>query len=82
VYLILAFFTGAVLAGLLVHRQGSGRIRELDTRHAFELRGATETIGRLTVNASGVRRLFYGERKRGNDSDFRKFKYFDKATKP
>jgi hypothetical protein len=48
VYLIIAFSAGAVLAGLFFYRQGSLRIRELDTRYAGELRSANETIGRLT----------------------------------
>jgi hypothetical protein len=48
VYLLLAFAAGSLAAGLFFHRQGSGRIRELDTRYAGELRSASETIGRLT----------------------------------
>jgi hypothetical protein len=48
VYLVIAFAAGCLAAGLFFHRQGSGRIRALDTRYAGELRGADETIGRLT----------------------------------
>jgi hypothetical protein len=48
VYLVIAFSAGCLVTGLFFHRQGSGRIRELDTRYAGELRGAAETIGRLT----------------------------------
>jgi hypothetical protein len=47
-YLILAFLAGALLSGLFFYREGSVGIRELDTKYAGELRGATETIGRLT----------------------------------
>jgi hypothetical protein len=37
-----------MVTGLFFHRQGSDRIRALDTRYAGELRGAAQTIGRLT----------------------------------
>jgi hypothetical protein len=47
-FLILAFLAGGILSGLFFYRQGSGGIRELDTRYAGELGRATETIGRLT----------------------------------
>jgi hypothetical protein len=47
-YLVLAFLAGCILSGLYFHRKGSVGIRELDNRYAGELRGATETIGRLT----------------------------------
>jgi hypothetical protein len=35
-YLILAFAAGCLFTGLYFSRQGSGRIRELDTRYAGE----------------------------------------------
>jgi hypothetical protein len=47
-YLVLAFLAGCILSGLFFYRKGSVEIRELDTKYAGELRGATETIGRLT----------------------------------
>jgi hypothetical protein len=48
VYLVLAFAAGAVLAGLFFYPGGSLGTGELDTKYAGELRGAAETIGRLT----------------------------------
>jgi hypothetical protein len=47
-YLLTAFASGCLLTGLFLSRQGSLRIRELDSRYAGELRSAAETIGRLT----------------------------------
>jgi hypothetical protein len=54
-YLLLAFAAGCLLSGLFFSRQGSLGIRELDTKYAGELRGAAETIGRLT-EALGLER--------------------------
>jgi hypothetical protein len=48
-YLILAFSAGCLVIGLFFSRQGSDRIRALDTRYATELSGTAETIGQLTA---------------------------------
>jgi hypothetical protein len=47
-YLVLAFAAGCVLLGLFFHRRGSPGIGERNSRYTEELRGAAETIGRLT----------------------------------
>ncbi|MDR0623982.1 MAG: hypothetical protein LBG10_06075 [Treponema sp.] len=47
-YLVLAFAAGCLLSGLFFAQRGSLDIRALDSRYAGELRGAAETIGRLT----------------------------------
>jgi len=46
-YLLLAFFTGFVGAGLYFHQQGSERIRDLDQRYTLQYGRAAETIGIL-----------------------------------
>jgi hypothetical protein len=45
---MLAFLAGCLVSGLFFHRKGAVGIGELDTRYTGELRGATETIERLT----------------------------------
>ena len=49
--IVISFICGCVLSavvtGFFVNRHGSGTVGELDRRHAEELRGAVETIGRL-----------------------------------
>jgi hypothetical protein len=56
-YLLLAFAAGCLVSGLFFHWRGSVGIGELDTRYAGELRGATETIGRLTEELGRERSL-------------------------
>ncbi|MDR0668549.1 MAG: hypothetical protein LBF95_00570 [Treponema sp.] len=63
-YLVVAFAAGCLLSGLFFHWQGSLGIRALDTRYNQELRGAAETIGRLTEELG---------RERGINRDLREY---------
>ena len=56
-YLLLAFFAGAVLSGFFFYRQGSGTIGKLDNRYAEENRRAAEIIGRITEELEREREL-------------------------
>ena len=45
--LLLAFFTGCLVAGVVLYRPRLGNIGELDTRYDFEYTRATEVVTRL-----------------------------------
>jgi len=56
-YLLLAFLAGCLFTGLLICRQRSGSIGELDSRYSFEHGRATEIIGRLEEELGREREL-------------------------
>jgi hypothetical protein len=64
-YVVPAFSAGVFVSGLYFHRRGSLRLGELDARRAAELRGAEETIGRLT-DELGRERSLTGELRKHN----------------
>ena len=56
-YLFLAFSAGCLVAGLLLNRQRSPTVGELDSRYALEYARAAETIGRLEAELEREREL-------------------------
>ena len=66
--LLLAFCSGAVLAGFYVNRQGSRSTGRLDSQYALEHGRAAETIGKLAAELERERELNRGLREYNNQA--------------